>query len=146
METLLGNPLEPPASTVTECLTGCPKCCNEIETFIMPVKRSGLSIFLSDTFINNLSGKITPDLLVQKLSSYPDVGKIIYNRPRSNKAPSLKFIIVTVLQLIASGLIKLDFDDDNKCYCTLSVTDLIPACLDDSIWDLIIMVNENETE
>ena len=143
---MLGNPLEPPASTITDCMNACPKCCIKIKTFIVPVKRSGLSIFLSDTFINNVSSKITPDVLVQKLSSYPEVGKVIYNRPRSNKAPSLKFINVTVLQLIASGLIKLHFDDDNKCYCTLSVTDLIPAYLDDSIWDKIIMVDENETE
>ena len=52
---------------------------------------------------------------------------------------------MTVLQLIASGLIRLDFDDDTKCYCKLNVTDLIPAYLDDSIWDLISMVDENET-
>ena len=80
----------------------------------MPVKRSGLSIFLLDTFINNISGKITPDVLEQKLSCYPEVGKVIYNWLRSNKAPSLKFINVTVLQLIVSGLIRLDFDDDNN--------------------------------
>ena len=104
----------------------------------------GSLFFLSNTFINNLSGQITPDILVQKLYTYPDVGKVIYNRPRSNKAPAFTFIHVTVLQLIASELIRLDFDEDNKCYCKLNVNQLLPAYLDDTIWEVISMVDENE--
>ena len=79
--------------------------------------------------------------MVQKLYCYTEVGKVIHNCPRSNKAPSLKFINGTVLQLIASRLIRLSFDDDNKCYCKLNVTDLLPAYLDDSIWDLSSIVD-----
>ena len=53
LDNMLGNPLEPPASIITECMDSCTKCCNEIKYFLMPVKRGGLSIFLLDTFINN---------------------------------------------------------------------------------------------
>ena len=54
LETMLGNPLEPPASSITECMTSCPKCCNDIKSFVMPVKRSGLSIFLLDLYQQSL--------------------------------------------------------------------------------------------
>ena len=91
LETILGNLLEPPASSITEYKISCPKCCNEIKTFVMPVKRSVLSVFLSDTFINNLLGQIIPKILVQTLYVYPEVGKVVYNQPRSNKAPVLIF-------------------------------------------------------
>ena len=74
-------------------------------------------LLLSDTFINNLSGLITPDILVEKLSGYPHMGKIMYIRHRSSKAPAMKFVNVTVLQLIASKLTWLDIDKENKCYC-----------------------------
>ena len=74
LETLLGNPMEPPATTVLNCNNACPVCNGEIKAFIMPVKRDGLSNFLADNFINNPSGVITPTVLLQKLSNYPSVG------------------------------------------------------------------------
>mmetsp|Transcript_20373 Transcript_20373/g.19596 ORF Transcript_20373/g.19596 Transcript_20373/m.19596 type:complete len:186 (-) Transcript_20373:60-617(-) len=141
LKTMLGNPLEPPASSISECNTSCPKYCDEVKHFVLPVKRSVLSVFLSDTFINNLSGQITPEIFVQKLYVYPEVGKIIYNQARSNNASALMLVTVTVLQLIASELIRLNFDEDNICYCRLNVTDLIPAYLDESIWGLLSMVD-----
>ena len=143
LETVLGNTLEPPASGILVCNTSCPKYRDEVKHFVMPVKRSGLSVFLLNTFINNLTGQITPEILVQKLFRYPEVGKKIYNRYQSNKAPVLKFINVTVLHLIANGLIRLDFDDDYACYCRLNVKYLIPAYFYDSIWQLISMVDES---
>lgn len=79
LENVVGDPLEPPASSITGCMTSCPKCCNEIKDCLMPVNKIGFATFLAYTFINNRSGKITPDILVQKLIGYPDVGKLIYN-------------------------------------------------------------------
>ena len=81
LETMLGNPLELPASSILVCNTSCPKCYDEVKHFLMPIKRSGLSVFLPNTFINNLMGQITLEILVQKLAGYPEVGKKIYNRP-----------------------------------------------------------------
>ena len=49
----------------------------------MHVLQAGVSQFLVDTFIDNLSGLITADMLIQKITDYPEVGKIMYDRPRS---------------------------------------------------------------
>ena len=141
---MLGNSLEPLVSSITECMNLCPKYCNEIKDFLMLVKKSGLSVFFADNCINNRSGEITPDLLVHKLIGYSDVGRLIYNRPRINKTPALKFINVTVLQLIASELISLDFYNEGKCLCRLNMTDLRPTYLDDSICEQISMVDESD--
>ena len=134
LEHLLGNPIEPPLTQVNSCVTACPKCTGEMKSYIMPVLRSGLSLFLADTFINHPSGSLTPQDLITKLNVYPDVGKVIYNRPRSIKAPAVKFVNVTVLQLIASGLIRLEITPDEQCYCRLVVNDLSPAYLNDERW------------
>ena len=134
IEHLLGNPIEPPLSQVNSCGTACPKCTGEMESYIMPVLRSGISLFLANTFINHPSGSLTPQDLITKITVYPDVGKVIYNRPRSVKSPAVKFVNVTVLQLIASGLVRLEITSDEKCYCRLVINDLSPAYLDDETW------------
>ena len=103
LEDILGNPMEPPSTNLIPCGVSCPKCNNETQDYIMPVLRAGVSQFLADTFINNPSGLITTDILIQKITEYPEVGKIMYKRPRSVKSPAIKFVNVTVLQLIASG-------------------------------------------
>ena len=77
----------------------------------MPVSRAGVSHFLADTFINNPSGLITPQILIKNIILYPEVGKVIYDRPRSVKCPPIKFVNVTVLQLIASGLIRIEINE-----------------------------------
>ena len=101
----------------------------------MPILVSGLSRFLADTFINNASGPLSPDTLIKKLSQYPGVGIVMYNRPRSPKAPLGKYVAVTVLQLIASGLIELKFADNTfECTCRLVVTGATPAYMDDTNW------------
>ena len=74
---------------------------------VMPVMVCGLSRFHADTFVNNASGPLSPYMLIKKLAQYPEVGRVIFNRPRSPKAPEGKFVGVTVLQLIASVSIEL---------------------------------------
>ena len=103
--------------------------------YIMPVNIGGLSCFLADTFINNASGSLSPDELIKKLSQYSDVGRVVYNQPRSPKAPVGKFVMVTVLQLIASRLIELQFADKTyECTCRLVVIGASKAYLDDTNW------------
>ena len=60
LKDLLGNLLESPAVNKTTCEVACPKCSGEMKGCIMHVHQSGLSIFLSDTFINDPSSTITP--------------------------------------------------------------------------------------
>ena len=74
-------------------------------------------------------------MLIKKLTQYPEVGRVIYNRPMSPKAPHGKFVAVTVLQLIASGLIELEFADKTyECTCRLVVTCHSLAFLDATNW------------
>lgn len=108
----------------------------------MPVKRVGLSNFLADTFINNPSGVITPVVLIQKLSNNLDVGKVVYNHSRSVKCPATKFVNVTILQLIASGLVKMEIDNERNCVLRLVINNLSPSYLDDTIWDSLYVVDD----
>ena len=143
LECLLGNPLESPSNNIVPCGVLCPKCNNDTKDFIMPVSRAGFSQFLADTFINNPSGLITQQILIQKIILYPEVDKVIYDRPRSVKCPPIKFVNVTVLQLIASGLIRIEINEkEEKCYCSLVVNSLCPAYLNYSIWDSLFLTEE----
>ena len=90
----------------------------------MPVFRAGISTFPADTFINNTSGLITIGILISKLTKYPDVGRIIYNRSRSVKSPVVELVNVIILQLITSGIIRIDINEEEKCYCRLVVDSL----------------------
>ena len=112
----------------------------------MPVERIRLSKFLADTFINNPTGVLTPDLLIKKLSTYPSVGQVIYNRNRSVKCPPTKFLSATVLQLIASGLVRMDIDNESNCVLRLVINDLSPSYLDNTIWSNLYTVDEATIE
>ena len=134
--------MEPPAYNVVDCKNACPVCNDTLKDFIMPVKRVGLSKFLADTFINNPSGVITPVVLIKKLSKYHDVGKVVYNRSRSVKCPAHKFVNVTILQLIASGLVKMEIDNERNCVLRLVINNLSPSYLDDTIWESLYVVDD----
>ena len=54
----------------------------------------------------------------------------------------MKFVNVTVLQLIASALIRLEITADEKCHCRLVVNNLSPAYLKDEIWDGFYLEDE----
>ena len=53
LEILLGNPMDPPVTTVVNCNNACPVCNGGIKDFVMPVKREGLSNILADTFLKH---------------------------------------------------------------------------------------------
>ena len=146
IEALIGNPLEPPAVDLTNCGDACPYCCGLIKEYVMPVSRVGLSLFLAEVFINNPGGEVTPNLLVKKLSDFKDVGLVVYARPRSTKAPPIKFVSVTILQLIASELIQLKFDENaTECRCTLVMVEASPAYLDNAYWEDMYLVESDNT-
>ena len=143
IECLLGNPCEPPSTCTRDCLTSCPICLDIIDEYIMPISRKGLCTFLADVFINNTSASLTPAVLEDKLKKYTDVGTIVYCRPRSSKAPPSKYVTVTVLQPISSGIISLSFDASTReCSCRLVVVDAMPAYLTDAVWMYMYLINE----
>ena len=112
----------------------------------MPISRVGLSLFLADVFINNSGSKLTPELLVKNLIDFRDVGLVVYGRPRSPKAPAIKFVSVTILQLIASELIQLNFDENtNECRCCLVMVAATPAYLDNANWANMYLLESDNT-
>ena len=138
------KPLEPPAIDLTNCGDACPYCCNMITSYIMHVSHDGLLQLLADVFINNPGGELSPILLVKILTEFKYVGRVVYGRPRSNKAPPGKFIMMTILQLISSELILITFDDNtNECRRSLVIVAATPAYLNNVYWEIRILVESD---
>ena len=103
-------------------------------------------MFLAGVFINNPGGELTPALLVKKLIGFKDLGLFVYGRPKSTKAPPIKFVSTTILQLIASELIQLAIDENtNECRCRLVMVAATPAHLDDTYWTNIYLLESDNT-
>lgn len=132
---LLGNPLKYPAPNVPKGEVSCQKCTGEMKAYIMSVKRGGLSQLLADTFINNLSGIIIPQMLIKKITMYLDAGKVILTRLYRAKCPPINFVNVTVLQLISSGVIQMEISKEERCFCCLVDDSLCHVYLNGSIWN-----------
>ena len=74
------------------------------------------------------------------------MGLVVYGRPRSPKAPAIKFVSVTILQLIASELIQLNFDENtNECRCCLVMVAATPAYLDNACWANMYLLESDNT-
>ena len=143
LENESGSPLEPPSSQPTSCKGACPFCLSMIKEYVMPVNRLGLSKFLAHTFINTSGADLSPLNLVKLLQDFPDVGQVIYVRPRANTAPENKYLQSTVLQLIASGMIELKLSDNApNAICCLSIreVDSSPTYLDSRYWTDFLLV------
>lgn len=99
---------------------------------------------MADVFTNNTSASLTPALFENKFKKYADIGTIVYCRPRSSKAPPSKYVMVTVLQLIAREIISLNFDASiRECTCRLVVDDAMPAYLTDVVWLNMFTIDED---
>ena len=135
LEEKIGNPLEPPAINLTSCGDACPVCCKLLSDYILLVSIPSLSLFLADVFIINPGTNLSLTLLIQKLTKYHNVGTTVYCRPRSTKPPSTKFLQIIIIQLIASNITTLTFDEvTNNPRCSLTMIDAKPAYLDGSYW------------
>lgn len=110
----------------------------------MLVKRIRLTIFLVDTCINNPSGLRAPTVLIQKVSMYPSMGQVVYNRNPSVECPPFKYVNVTVLQLIFSGLVRMEIDKERRYTLRLVVNSLSPSYLDNSIWNELYTFDDDD--
>ena len=66
----------------------------------------------------------------------------MYNRTRSVKCPPSKIVNVTVLQLIASGLFRMEIEKYRDCQLSLIINNLPTSYLDRRIWANLYAVNE----
>ena len=93
-------------------------------------------------------GVVTPFQLEKELFDYKNVGSLIYKRSKSNNAESMKVCQLTVMQLIAANMIKVEVNaNGNKpiAHCKLvfdneslnSPTYIQPHYLIDRHWSKI---------
>ena len=142
IELFIGNPLEPPSFDVERYGNACPYCCDVISEYVMPIVRNRLSQLLVDLFAINPSSELSHAMPVKKLTDSKDIGTCVYACPRIAKSQPARFISVTVLQMIASGLIELNFDEDsNNVKCSVGMIAETPAYLHDEYWTFMYIVD-----
>lgn len=81
--------------------------------------------------------------MVQALKDYPNVGHSVYRCPRSKNTPANKFLQTTIVQIIATSVLKLEISkDDNSAVFTLSIKEenASPNYLHDCFWAGIPLV------
>lgn len=147
-----GNPFH--VSTISDnttsatCNGNCPHCDGSMEEMIKPVVRTGLMSFLASAFGDNYTGLVRPIELAKQLFDFKDVGTVVYKRSKSIKAESNGVTQMTIMQLIASNIIKIDVDVSGKrpiAHCKLSFdkenntspTYMQPTYVIDSYWTRI---------
>ena len=85
---------------------------------------------------------MSPMILVKKLMEYKDIETVVYACPRSDKPPANKFVSVTVMQLIASSIIELEFEEEsNGAKCSLGMIADSPAYLHNDYWKQMYIVD-----
>ena len=138
--------MEPPSNSPDYCGGACPHCHNLRSEYITNVKREELCEFLAQTFMTQCLSDTFPSVVLKNLKEFPSVGKIIYNRPRSNAAPDSRYLQSTLFQLIAAGILNLHVGEDKKARLSLKLEDdnYTPVFLNDKYWTDIDLVNINE--
>ena len=136
------------SGNVTGCSGKCLCCDGTMSLLIKPVVKTGLMLFLVNAFGDMYTGQVTPLQLAKQLFEFKDVGSIVYKRPKSSNAESLRVCQLTIIQLIAARIIKVDvcisgrrpiahcklcFDKSNRNVTTY----MQPHYSIDSFWDKI---------
>eukprot|EP00559_Dactyliosolen_fragilissimus_P002123 CAMPEP_0184872980 /NCGR_PEP_ID=MMETSP0580-20130426/41587_1 /TAXON_ID=1118495 /ORGANISM="Dactyliosolen fragilissimus" /LENGTH=209 /DNA_ID=CAMNT_0027375839 /DNA_START=1948 /DNA_END=2578 /DNA_ORIENTATION=- len=99
------NDSDTDSDNVGSCITLCPICTKKLILNIPPIKKKSVQDFLAQTFLlSPPSGIIYPSDLLTLMKKFPNVGIDVYGR-KTSKAPDSKRLQMTLLQLIASGII-----------------------------------------
>ena len=140
LEWYSSNPFAPRTfNHFDHCNKMCPHCDGSISSIIKPISRSGMSLFLLKTMIEEKTTNITPSQLAKKLNDYPLVGRCIYGRHSATKPERSSDTYVTVLQLIASNILHIRVEPAKKpiAYIYLSCTEHTPNYLLSDYWTYI---------
>ena len=118
LERECGNPFitgESSTNVMNDCCEKkCPNCDGTMDTFIRPVVRTGLMAFLAEAFGDMYSGIVTPVQLAKQLFEFEDVGNLVYKRSKSKNAESIRITQLTIMQLIAAKIIKVEVEVSGK--------------------------------
>ena len=118
------NALEPPRDDPLPCMIWCPFCLDEVKECLMRECHIGLTLFLTDMLINSSNRHLSRGNLIKFLQKYANFGQIIYERTRSDEAPEIRCIWLTMFQLISHGINFIDPDDENpRSECSLMLQD-----------------------
>ena len=94
----------------TSCGGYCPRCDGTMTSYIKPINRIGIKLFLVDSFGDNYNGLVSPMALSKQLYEFENVGELVYKRKKSKKAESLQIAQNTILQLLATNIIRIEID------------------------------------
>ena len=111
LENYCANPMEPPADNNNPCGGACPYCLQKRKEYIMRVRKDGLKMFLTSTFMGTDSTDKYPSYVLKKLKQHTNVGRVMYNHPKTTAAPDARFIESTIMQLIGSGIFGMEIND-----------------------------------
>ena len=128
-----------PNYNLESCGSNCPHCNGTIRALVKTISRKGIEKFLSNVFIENSNGAITPVQLAKKMYEFPSAGRIIYCRQTALKPEKAMDTSLTVLQLLCSNLLclKIEECEEPKAIVTLALTDSRPNYFNDSYWTYI---------
>ena len=120
------------------CGGACPYCLQKWKDYIMKVRKDGLKSFLIATFMDTDSNEKFPSYVLKKLKNYTNVGRVVYNCPKSTAPPDAQFMESTIMQLIASRILAMEINNiDGKCRLVLKfcVNDSMPCYMIDEYWN-----------
>ena len=138
LENHCSNPLEPPSGVTSYCGGACPHCLGKRKDYIMNVRKDGLKSFLLCTFLGTNSNDKFPSYVLKQLKDFPNVGRVVYNRPKSGNPPESRYLESTILQLIACGILGLEINnEDGKGRLVLKyrIDDSMPCYMIDDYWN-----------
>ena len=146
-----GDPMEAPSATYSFCENACPFCQNQMINYIAQVRKDGIIDFIIREFVQSHNQNYEVMNIVTRLQKFENVGKKIYNCPRSQSAPEMKYLQSTILQLIVTGLLCITVSDEHpKAILQIGMTNTnaevagTPKYLIDSYWEGIHLVPLNE--
>ena len=126
-----------------DCKSACPHCDGSLYKLLVPVLRQGMIGFLTKCFIE-IQDEVTPIQLAKKLYDYPNVGKVVFNRPKSLKAESLSCCKMIIMELLAAKMIYLSIKMESKprAICKLHIENDVPYYLITNLWKNILLCDQ----
>ena len=126
-----------------DCESACPHYDGSLYPLLVPVLRQGMIGFLTKYFIE-IQDEVTPIQLTKKLYDYPNVGKVVFNWPKSLKAESLSCCKMIIMELLAAKMIYLSTKIESKprAICKLHIEDKVPYYVNQNSWKKVFLHNQ----
>ena len=124
------------------CVIACPSCDGSMKRSIRSICKEGIKLFLVDIFVRNFQGRLTAFEVAKKIRDYPNCGTVIYGR-RTNACVTLTTTQITVMQLLACGILTLNIVPDINpiAYCQLGTTASDLHYTIDAFWNHLYLIN-----